>query len=134
MNSVIQARFKAARALFPHTKKIVYFNAASYGPFASTLRDAVDENMQLRMAADRDDSHFAYGVADQLREDYAGLIGAKKNQVGIGLHTTFGLNLAALQCGGRGQSLGRGEGRGRGRGLARQWRIRRVGGGSESDR
>jgi cysteine desulfurase/selenocysteine lyase len=95
MNSVIQARFKAARALFPHTKKIVYFNAASYGPFASTLRDAVDENMQLRMAADRDDSHFAYGVADQLREDYAGLIGAKKNQVGIGLHTTFGLNLAA---------------------------------------
>ncbi|HVP07828.1 MAG TPA: aminotransferase class V-fold PLP-dependent enzyme [Candidatus Acidoferrum sp.] len=95
MNDTIRSKFKAARALFPHTEKIVYFNAASYGPFASTVTDAINENMAIRTAAEHDDSHYAYEVADELRVGYAGLIGAQKRQVGIGLHTTFGLNIAA---------------------------------------
>lgn len=96
MNDDAKARFQSARALFPHTTDVVYFNSASYGPFASTVQQALDENIRIRLEAATDDSHYAFGTADELRSDYAGLIGAEKKQVGIGLNTTFGLNIAAF--------------------------------------
>lgn len=96
MNDDLKARFRAARELFPHTKDVVYFNSASYGPFASTVQQALDANIRIRLEAAIDDSHDAFNTADELRCDYAGLIGAEKKQVGIGLNTTFGLNIAAF--------------------------------------
>ncbi|MEW6051804.1 MAG: aminotransferase class V-fold PLP-dependent enzyme [Candidatus Zixiibacteriota bacterium] len=96
MTDDLRSKFESARALFPHTKEVVYFNAASYGPFASSVQAAIDENIRIRLNAATDDSHYAFSVADELRSDYAGLIGATKKQVGLGLNTTFGLNIAAF--------------------------------------
>jgi cysteine desulfurase / selenocysteine lyase len=88
--------FENIRDFFPHTREMVYFNSAAYGPFSTPLKDAIVQNIDQRLAAAKDDSHYAYTVAEQLRADYAGLIGAEKKQVGIGMHTTFGLNVAAF--------------------------------------
>lgn len=92
----LTAKFARARALFPHTSSVTYLNSASYGPLAMTIKQAIDENMELRMAADRDDTHYAFATAAELRSDYADLIGAGKQEVGVGLSTTFGINIAAF--------------------------------------
>ncbi len=96
MQKEIEKKFKATRKLFPHTKDVVYFNSGSYGPFSTTLVDAVNGNMKVRMAADTDDSPAAFKVRRDLRKRYAKLIGAKQSDVGIGLNTTMGLNIAAF--------------------------------------
>lgn len=89
-------KFARARSLFPHTEKTVYFNSASYGPFATTVRDAIKDNLDLRVAADRDDTGQAMTAADQLRGTYAKLIGATRSDIGLGFNTSFGINLAAF--------------------------------------
>ncbi|HOP07695.1 MAG TPA: aminotransferase class V-fold PLP-dependent enzyme [candidate division Zixibacteria bacterium] len=91
-----QDAFKKVRALFPHAPKTVYFNAASYGPFARTVSAAISENLDLRMKARRDDSHDAFDNSAYLRKAYAKLIGASQDEVGIGLNTTHGINIAAF--------------------------------------
>jgi len=96
MKNDIRAKFATTRALFPHTGKVAYFNSASYGPFCTPVRDAIYENVEIRMAADRDDSHDAFDTADWLRAAYAKMIGAPKRAVGLGLNTSFGLNMAAF--------------------------------------
>ncbi len=96
MQEEIEKKFISARKLFPHTKGVVYLNSASYGPFANTLVDAVNQNMKIRMEADTDDSPAAFQVRRDLRKRYAKLIGAKQTDVGIGLNTTMGLNIAAF--------------------------------------
>lgn len=93
--SDLNKEFAKARRLFPHTGKIIYFNSASYGPFCRPVADAIKDNLQLRMSANRDDSHDAFDTADELRRDFAAMIGARKRDVGIGLNTSFGLNIAA---------------------------------------
>jgi cysteine desulfurase / selenocysteine lyase len=95
MTTAVRYTFENIRDYFPHTREISYFNSASYGPFGSPVRDLIVDNLNLRVAANKDDSHYAFGLAEELRGDYAGLIGAEKKQIGIGLHTTFGLNIAA---------------------------------------
>jgi len=92
----LRRKFQAARKLFPHTDKVAYFNSASYGPFCTPVQKAIDHNLQIRLRADHDDSHDAFAAQDQLRSIYAKLIGATKKQVGIGMNTTFGLNIAAF--------------------------------------
>ncbi|HKK20058.1 MAG TPA: aminotransferase class V-fold PLP-dependent enzyme [candidate division Zixibacteria bacterium] len=96
MNHNPNDKFARARDLFPHTKNVVYFNSASYGPFSTVLREAVEKNLDIRVAADHDDSHESFEVRAALRKDYAELIGAKPEDVGLGLNTTFGLNVAAF--------------------------------------
>ncbi|MBD3403410.1 aminotransferase class V-fold PLP-dependent enzyme [candidate division GN15 bacterium] len=96
MSSDIPRTFAEARELFPHTAHSVYFNSASYGPFNTRLQQAIEDNIQLRLECKQDDSHDAFINMDELRGDYASLIGAEKRQVGIGLNTTFGLNIAAF--------------------------------------
>ena len=88
--------FQTVRTLFPHTKNVVYFNSASYGPFSTAVQKAIEDNIRARMAADYDDSHDAFSTQEQLRHDYAKLIGANKREIGIGLNTSFGLNIAAF--------------------------------------
>lgn len=95
MNQKIIREFQKVRRQFPHTKERVYFNTASRGPFAKSVHKAVADNLDLRMYAKHDDSHEAFATADQLRGDFAKLIGANRREVGVGLSTTFGLNIAA---------------------------------------
>ncbi len=92
----VASKFAHARSLFPHTSSVVYFNSASYGPLATTIKEAIDRNMDIRIAADRDDTHYAFATADELRSDYAELVGAEKQEIGVGLSTTFGINIAAF--------------------------------------
>jgi cysteine desulfurase/selenocysteine lyase len=96
MKDDLNAKFAAVRDLFPHTKRLIYFNSASFGPFCTPVRDAIAENIELRVAAEIDDSKLTFDTADELRSDYAGLLGVPKRCVGLGLNTTFGLNLAAF--------------------------------------
>lgn len=96
MKPELLKKFSEARTLFPHTRRIVYLNSASTGPMPVTVKQAIEENLQLRVAAEKDDWHDAMVVADGLRRDYGKLIGAKASQIGIGLNTSFGLNVAAF--------------------------------------
>jgi cysteine desulfurase/selenocysteine lyase len=95
MKDDINFKFQKARELFPHTKEVSYLNSAAYGPFASTVSQAIMDNVKLRTDANQDDSHFAFSTADELRQDFASMIGAAKKQVGLAFNTTYGLNLAA---------------------------------------
>ena len=87
--------FAAARAKFPHTKKVVYFNSASFGPFSTVVKKAVNDNVDFRMAGGND-SRVIFETRKKLRGEYARLIGARKREVGLGLNTSFGLNVAAF--------------------------------------
>lgn len=89
-------KFARVRQRFPHTKKVTYFNAGSYGPFSIDVQQAIESNINQRVAAERDDSHDAFATQDELRAIFAKLIGARKREVGIGLNTSFGLNIAAF--------------------------------------
>jgi selenocysteine lyase/cysteine desulfurase len=88
--------FDNVRSFFPHTANMIYLNAASTGPFSTLVQDAIVEHTQMRVAAEKDDSHVAFSTADELRHIYARLIGAQHRQIGLGQNTTFGLNLAAF--------------------------------------
>jgi cysteine desulfurase/selenocysteine lyase len=96
MNDDLEKKFEAVRARFPHTGKIVYFNAASNGPFSLDVMNAVEENMKVRAAAEIDDTPTGFNSAEELRAAYAGLIGASKDDIGLGLNTSFGLNVVAF--------------------------------------
>ncbi len=96
MNNDNAARFRAVRKLFPHTKNIIFFNSASYGPCCTPVQKAVEGNIALRLASEIDDSHNAFADRTVLRSEFAKLIGAAKREVGLGMNTSFGLNLAAF--------------------------------------
>ncbi len=96
MKKDIAEKFTKARRYFPHTKKVIYYNSASYGPFSTLVDKAIKQNLDIRLKAERDDSHDAFAVRDQLRKDYASLISARKAEVGLSLNTSFGLNIAAF--------------------------------------
>lgn len=91
-----QDPFVQARKLFPHTGKLIYFNSASYGPYTSTARHATEAYLDLRVRSDRDETAEAFALADKLRGTYARLVGARKREIGLGLNTSFGLNVAAF--------------------------------------
>lgn len=96
MNDSLDRSFKATRELFPHAGNVVYFNSASFGPFSTPVKEAIEENIAIRVEAGTDDTPTVMDIQDELRADYAGLIGASKGEVGIGMNTTFGLNIAAF--------------------------------------
>jgi selenocysteine lyase/cysteine desulfurase len=96
MKAQTAAQIEEARRLFPHTKKISYFNSASSGPICEPARKALVASVEQRVASERDGSHDAFEIADELRGIYAKLIGATKRSVGLGMNTSHGLNLAAF--------------------------------------
>lgn len=87
--------FDNVREMFPHTKEVTYFNAAAVGPFSTLVYQAVEDHLRMRVRSEKDDSHVAFGTADELRKIYAGLVGAEHRHIGLGSNTSFGLNLAA---------------------------------------
>ncbi|MFQ5500181.1 MAG: aminotransferase class V-fold PLP-dependent enzyme [Candidatus Zixiibacteriota bacterium] len=92
----LSSAFSAARRQFPHTRKQVYLNSAAYGPLSLPVQRAIEDNIRLRIAAEKDDTRMVYRARDELRAAYARMIGAAKRQVAIGLSTSFGLNIAAF--------------------------------------
>jgi selenocysteine lyase/cysteine desulfurase len=96
MKPEFQKKFDDVRALFPHTENVTYFNTASYGPFSTRVRDAIQQNLDLRVASEIDDSHDTFACSEELRAMYARMIGAKASQIGLGMNTSFGLNVAAF--------------------------------------
>jgi len=95
-DSAVRKDFEAVRKGFPHTANVTYFNSASYGPFCNGVAEAIRGNVELRLAAERDDSHDAFSTSDELRAAYAKMIGASARSIGIGLNTSHGLNVAAF--------------------------------------
>lgn len=89
-------KFAEIRKLFPHTRDVTYFNSASFCPFATPVAEAIRENVELRLAADRDDTRLTHEVLDALPAKLAKLIGARKQDIGLGGNTSFGLNIAAF--------------------------------------
>ncbi len=96
MKAQTAAQIEEARRIFPHTKKLTYFNSASYGPFCAPVQKAIVGNVDLHVSVERDDSHDAFEIADELRGMYAKMIGAVKRSVGLGMNTSQGLNIAAF--------------------------------------
>jgi selenocysteine lyase/cysteine desulfurase len=88
-------KFAEIRNYFPHTKNIVFFNTAAFGPTCTLIKKVIDENLDLRIAAEVDDTKKMFALRDRVREGYAKIIGAEKHQVGVSLNTSFGLTLAA---------------------------------------
>ncbi|MFZ5981587.1 MAG: aminotransferase class V-fold PLP-dependent enzyme [Candidatus Zixiibacteriota bacterium] len=96
MNKETERKFAEVRSRFPHTREVVFLNSAAYGPFSDEVKQAIDDNVNLRVKAEFDDTHYAFSTAEELRNDYAGLVGADKEDIGLGLNTSFGLNVAAF--------------------------------------
>ena len=88
--------FAQARALFPHTKKITYFGAASIGPMSIWVRDAIADYFEARTDRAMDDTKLFFSNADELRSEYAKLIGANSDEIGIGISASFGMNIPAF--------------------------------------
>jgi cysteine desulfurase / selenocysteine lyase len=88
--------FKQARTLFPHTKKLIYFGAASSGPMNVWAREAITDYFDTRTDLAKDDTKMFFSNLDQLRGEYALLIGATKNEIGVGMSASFGMNIAGF--------------------------------------
>jgi len=96
MNRELERKFEEIRNRFPHTRKVVFLNSAAYGPFSEDVKKEVDDNVNLRVQAEFDDTHYAFKAAEELRGDYAKMIGAGEKDIGLGMSTSFGLNIAAF--------------------------------------
>lgn len=96
MDRLVRKKFSNARALFPHTGQIVYLNSAAYCPMSTPVANTIQDNLTLRLAADKDDTRLTFETTDSLRLDLAGLIGADAPDVGICSNTSHGLNIAAF--------------------------------------
>lgn len=88
-------KFEQARRFFPHTSKIIFFNTAAFSPMSTPIKEAIDANFELRMAAEEDDTRQMYELRERVRSGYARLIGAETRQVGVSINTSFGLDLAS---------------------------------------
>ncbi|MBD3333078.1 aminotransferase class V-fold PLP-dependent enzyme [candidate division GN15 bacterium] len=96
MSSYDPGRFAEARKLFPHTDSVTYFNSASFCPFATPVADAIKNNVDLRLAADQDDTRLTHETLEALPRKFAELIGGRPEDIGLGGNTSFGLNVAAF--------------------------------------
>lgn len=88
-------QFESARNMFPHTSDTVFLNTAAYGPLPRKTKEAIVENINLRLAVEKDDIRQMYALRDTLREDFARLIGAQARQIGLSMNTSIGLDIAA---------------------------------------
>ncbi len=91
-----KAGFARARALFPHTKKTIYFNSASFGPYSAPVADILTQHIRERAGVERDHTRLTFTTREELRTDFGSLINATPEQIGLGLNTSFGLNVAAF--------------------------------------
>ena len=86
----------AIRKIFPHTKKNVYFNAASNGPLPDAAYKLQDDHFQQARTASLGSQQELFVALDNIASNGAKIFGCKKSEVGFGFNTTFGINLAAF--------------------------------------
>ncbi len=96
MDTNIENSFAEARKLFPHTKEVVWLNSASQAPFSTEIERDVAAYLKQRSLCLEDDHLGLMTAAKNLRVDFAKLIGATEDEVGLSHHTSYGLNLAAF--------------------------------------
>lgn len=97
--TVKEDRFRAIRNLFPVTQKkqgVTYFNSGSTGPLCRPVKRALDSYYGLAQYLDRNADIEAFANLDNVRKLGARLICARKDEVGFGFNTGFGLNIAAF--------------------------------------
>ncbi|MCP4705175.1 MAG: aminotransferase class V-fold PLP-dependent enzyme [candidate division Zixibacteria bacterium] len=98
MNSAIYKKFQAIRKLFPLTHKnagMVYLNSASTGPLCKPVKEALDKYFDLCQYLDKDDDDLAFADLKKIRRLGAKMLDARVDEVGFGLNTGYGINLAA---------------------------------------
>ncbi len=88
-------KFEKIRRHFPHTDKIVFLNTAAFSPMTLPVKQAINANLDIRMAAEVDDTKQMYALRERVRAGYANLVGAETRQIGVNINTSFGLNLAS---------------------------------------
>ena len=99
MKSEIEKKFKSARKLFPVAERkrgITYFNSGSTGPLCRLVKEALEKFYDSAQFCDRNADFPAFADLDKIRRLGAKIIGARKDEVGFGFHTGYGLNLAAF--------------------------------------
>ena len=78
---------------FPVTDRLTYLNTAARGPFSRAVRDAsvafADQKLHTGFASSRDE------IREEARERFAGLFGAKTEEIAILYSTSDGENIVA---------------------------------------
>lgn len=75
--------------------KKIFFNNASYGPLLKTVRQSIDEYLEMLHNLKVGDAE-AKDKLQQIRECAAILIGARASEVEFAINTSWGINLAVL--------------------------------------
>jgi selenocysteine lyase/cysteine desulfurase len=85
----------AARALFPVTRNLVYFNHAAVGPLSTRATEAIEK--QARDQRDFGALHWRewYAELARFRESAARLIGAQPSEIAILKNTSEGISFVA---------------------------------------
>ena len=86
----------ALRRQFPHTAKKIYFNVASNGPMPTTAHNVLLESLRTARDAEINKQENVFQALDSISSSGAKIFGCKKDEVGFGFNTTYGVNLAAF--------------------------------------
>ncbi len=92
-------QFKNVRKLFPVASLksgIIYFNSASTGPLCKPVKKVMDDYYEMTQYQNRNSDYRAFDALENIRKMGAKFIGGKKDEVGFGFHTGYGLNIAAF--------------------------------------
>jgi cysteine desulfurase/selenocysteine lyase len=99
MNGEIEKKFREVRGMFPVTQRergITYLNSGSTGPLCQPVKDALEKYYESTQYLNKNADFPAFADLDKIRRLGAKIIGARKDEVGFGFHTGYGLNLAAF--------------------------------------
>jgi len=80
------------RALFPGAGEQAYFDISARALIAEPVRAAVDDHLRMRMLRGGDKDAMR-AVVEQTRSSFAGLIGARADEIAITKNVSDGLNL-----------------------------------------
>jgi L-cysteine/cystine lyase len=94
----------AFRAQFPVFERLIYLNAGTEGPVPRQAANAVRERIELEVSQGRCGRPYfdgLMGLATQMREAYAGVLGCDSSEVALTGSTTDGVNtvIAGLRLG-----------------------------------
>jgi len=84
------------RSEFPFTKRVIFFNHASFGPLPRRSWNATEEYYKcLRLEKIKNMDKVAFEKLDEIRVLIAGMIKAKPEEIAFVPNTSYGLNVAA---------------------------------------
>jgi selenocysteine lyase/cysteine desulfurase len=91
--------FRKARRLFPVTSKdngIIFFNSASTGPLSNLVIRRLEEYNRLAQHQNRNMDRPAFEALARIRKLGAKFLKARRDEIGFGFNTGYGLNIAAF--------------------------------------